>query len=158
MALFEDDGVAPEQGSVFHVEPNDSEPEWDDDEEDIDPIEHHDIRNTPVSMPDFKKGRTPKLQKSLESLYTMIGTGIFPFDNQVGVVVLESAPNCAKSLNDLAEKNPRLRRQLESLLSAGAYGAVISAHLPIAVIVATKYVPSLRENYGRVMADFKKTA
>lgn len=153
-------GVAPEKGSVFHVEHEDLEPEWDDDEEDVAPIEHNDIRSTPVSMPDFKKGRTPKLQKSLESFYLMLGTGIFPFDNQVGVVVMESAPNCASALNDLADKNPRLRKQLESLLSAGAYGAVISAHLPIAVIIATKYVPSLRENYGKMMADFaaKKSA
>lgn len=157
MALFEDDddsGVAPETGTVFHVK-QEPEPEWDD-EDDVEPIEHNDIRNTPVSMPDFKKGRTAKLQKDLEGLYTMIGTGIFPFDNQVGVVVLESAPNCASSLYDLAQKNPRLRKQLESLLSAGAYGAVISAHLPIAVIIATKYVPSLRDSYGRLMDDMKK--
>jgi hypothetical protein len=161
MGLFDDDlsgsGVAPESGSVFHVEPENIEPEWDD-EEDVDPIEHNDIRSTPVAMPDFKKGRTPKLQKDLENLYTMIGTGIFPFDNQVGVVILESGQNCASSLYELAQKNPRLRKQLESMLSAGAYGAVISAHLPIAVIIATKYIPSLRENYGRMMADFKKTA
>lgn len=159
MALFEDDepiGVAPETGNVFHVKQVDQEPDWDD-EEDTEPIEHNDIRSTPVSMPEFgKKGRTPSLQKDLEGLYTMLGTGVFPFDQQVGVTIIDSAPNCASSLYELAQKNPRLKRQLTSLLSAGAYGAVISAHLPIAVIIATKYVPSLRENYGRLMDDMKK--
>lgn len=155
MALFDDEpGVAKEHSPVFHVEP--AETDWEDSEEpDVEPIEHNDIRDTPVTMPTPIKGRKRTLQKDLEGLYTMIGTGIFPFDNQVGVVVLESAENCASSLADLAEKNPRLKKQLQSMLSAGAYGAVISAHLPIAVIIATKYVPSLRENYGRMMNDFK---
>lgn len=162
MGLFDDEpivkGVAPESGSVFHVEQENVEPIWDE-EPDAEPIEHNDIRNTPVSMPEFgKKTRTAQLQKDLEGLYTMLGTGIFPFDQQVGVTIIDSAPNCASSLYELAQKNPRLKRQLTSLLSAGAYGAVISAHLPIAVVIATKYVPSLRDSYGKMMDDFKNSA
>lgn len=157
MGIFDTDGVAPEtgmpDGRVFT--PVEDTADWDD-HVDESPTEHYDIRNTPVDMPESgkKKGRTPKLQSDLEMLYGVLGAGIFPFDNQVGVVVLESAPNCASALYELSTKNAALRRTLTSLTNAGAYGAVISAHLPIAVMVATKYVPTIRENYGAAVNNF----
>lgn len=155
MGLFDDDGVAPEHGMPdLKIAPSDHTA--DDFEDDADPIEHNDIRNTPVSLPEAKKSRTPKLQKDIEGLYTMVGTGIFPFDQQVGVTIIDSAENCSAALYELSTKNPRLRRTLESFLSAGAYGAVITAHLPIAVIVATKYIPPLRDQYGEMLKNFKE--
>lgn len=158
MGLFDDlssEGVAPENGMPnLRVVSEEVSESWEDDTE---PVEHYDIRSTPVSMPDAPKGssRKTKLQRDLESFYTIVGTGIFPFDQQVGVTILDSAPKCAESLTELAQKNPRLKRTLESMMNAGTYGAVISAHLPIAVIIATKYIPPIRDNYGRIMDEFK---
>lgn len=154
--LFSDnDGVAPDTGiltdKMTFVEVDKEDPE---DDPDTEPIEHNDIRNTPVELPTVLKGkgRTPSLQKELESWYMMIGTGVFPFDPQVATVILSQAPQCAEALNDLAMKNPRVKRALQSMLTAGAYGAVITAHLPIAVILATKYTP-LGEQYGAFLSQ-----
>jgi hypothetical protein len=150
MGLFDSEGIAPETGMPdFHI---DADPtEITDDDWDEEPIEHVDIRSTPVSLPDQKAKRAGKLEKDLMSFYTMIGMGVYTFDNQVGVTILDSAPNCAESLASLANTNPRLKKTLESLLNAGTYGAVISAHLPIAVIIATKYIPPVRDNYGTLL-------
>lgn len=156
MSIFDKDGVAPETGMPNFTMEEDSTDFLDDIEDDAEPIEHNDIRSTPVSMPDFKKSRTPNLQKELASWYTMVGTGIFPFDQQIGVTVIESADNCSAALYDLAQKNPSVKRALNNMLSAGAYGAVISAHLPIAVLVATKYIPPLRDSYGAAFDSFVK--
>lgn len=98
----------------------------------------------PPKPPTKKKTR---LRDDIMGLYAAMGLGIFPFDQYVGTLVSENAENCAIAWEDLAAKNPAVKRALESILTTGAYSAVIAAHMPIAVAVATKYIPGLREQY-----------
>lgn len=116
------------------------------------PPDHTSIVDTPVAAPAGGTRRATKMTKQLEDLYSMLGTGIFAFDRQVGVTVLEQGPACAKALDELAATSPAVRRALTSLLSTSAWSAVIMAHLPIVTVVATKYVPYLREIYLRDVA------
>lgn len=116
------------------------------------PADHTSIVDTPVTAPGGTTRRATKMTKQLEDLYSMLGTGIFAFDRQVGVTVLEQGPACAKALDELAATSPAVRRALASLLSTSAWSAVIMAHLPIATVIATKYVPYLREIYLRDVA------
>lgn len=107
-----------------------------------------------VPMPDPKKsGRPSKIKTEVQNLYTAAGLGIYPFDNVLGALIADNAENCAVAWDELAKKNPAIKRTLEKLLETSAYGTLIAAHMPIAVAVATKYVPNLRETYEQVFAQ-----
>ena len=135
-----------------------SEEQWDAEpavEPDKPPVEHNSIINTPVEVPipDTKK-RASNLQKNLQDMYVMLGIGIAPFDEQTATVILDNSERCASSLDDLAKKNPAVKRALEGLMTTSAYGAVIAAHLPILVTVATKYIPPVRDRYADTLSMF----
>lgn len=87
------------------------------------------------------------LRKGLEKMYANMGTMIFIVDPMVGTTILNQSAACAASLDELAKTNPKVRAALMRMMETNAYGAVLAAHLPIAVAIATKYVPELRRGY-----------
>jgi hypothetical protein len=137
--------------------------------------------DAPTSAPDFSmpdpnggkrkwwqgkaKAKTPKrpkaipsaprggILKPLEELYTGIGLMMMPFDPSCGRVIIEAAPACAKSLNDMANTNPAVRRLLISLLSTSAMGAVVMAHAPIVMAIAMHHIPALKSKQEKMVAD-----
>ncbi len=50
-----------------------------------------------------------------------------------GQVIVQNAPNIADALSTLAKNDPRVAEALERLLSAGAYGGLITALMPVAI-------------------------
>lgn len=54
----------------------------------------------------------------------------------VGLVIAEQAEACANAWGDAADANPRIREALERVLTVSIMGAVIAAHVPIAIGVA----------------------
>lgn len=94
------------------------------------------------------KRRNTQLKTGLTTLYAGVGTMVFTFDQQVGQVILQNAENCAESLDQLARENPKVKRALEGIMETSAWSGVIMAHLPIAVMIGTKYVPYLRDQYN----------
>lgn len=118
--------------------------------------EHHSILDTPMAAPSTGKGKRPSpMAAQLEAYYTMAGTGLFMVDQQLGTVVISQAPECARALDELARKDPRVRSALNSILQTGAWSGVIAAHLPIAVAAGTKYVPEMRRRYRESTAARK---
>lgn len=111
-----------------------------------------DAEPTPI---EFGKRRTPKLEGELMALYGTLALAVSPFDPGMGSVIFENSEQCAHSLAELAKKNPRVKRVLESMLETSAWSAVIAAHLPIAVYAATKYIPTLRD---KLEADARQAA
>lgn len=126
--------------------------------EDISPesVDVDDFRTTPVSLPEREKRRKTKLQKALQDLYVAVGTGVFPFDQQLGTVIVQQAEECARALTELSATSPTIRRALEALIETSAWGTVIIAHMPILVMIATKYVPAVRDNYSHVMTAWNQ--
>lgn len=121
---------------------------------DTPPIEHNDILTTPVMPPAPPKGkRKTALRTSLEGMYATAGTLVYVADQQTGTVILEQGPKCAEALDELAQKDPKIKAALESMLSTSAWGAVIAAHLPILVQVGTTYIPPLTARYKSQMAN-----
>jgi hypothetical protein len=115
--------------------------------------EHVNIIDTPVEPPTGgQKKRRSALVSQLEASYTMLGTGVFMLDPQIGNTIITQATPCAEALDELAQKNPKVKAALNNMLTAGAWSAVITAHLPIAVHVGTKYIPELRRRYS---ADYR---
>lgn len=62
----------------------------------------------------------------------------------IGLALVENAEPAAGALAQLAEDNPKMREALERLLTVSAFGAVVTAHLPIVLAagLATGAVPA----------------
>lgn len=93
-----------------------------------------------ASKPIPPKPRSGALVKPLTDLYTSIGTMMLPFDQVCGLVVVNSAEDCARSLDTLARENPKVRRALMAMVETSVWGQVIAAHLPIITAVAMHHV------------------
>jgi len=94
------------------------------------------------------------LRKPLEDLYAGLGMMLIPFDPSCGKVIIEAAPRCAETLDDLAKTNPAVRRILISLVTTSALGAVIMAHAPILMAIAMHHIPALREKQEKMVGEF----
>lgn len=85
--------------------------------------------------------RKDEFVEPLTEFYTLAGVLVTPFDNVCGPVIIESAPTCAKSLQELAEKNDSVRRALRTLTQVSIMGQVIAAHAPILLAVIGHHMP-----------------
>lgn len=94
------------------------------------------------------------LRQPLEDLYTGLGMMIMPFDAHCGKIIIDAAPRCAETLDDLAKTNPAVRRILISLVTTSAMGAVIMAHAPIIMAIAMHHVPALKERQEKMVGEF----
>lgn len=89
-----------------------------------------------------KRASAPKkgaYKETLQEMYAYVGMGIMIVDPTCGNAVIESAEQCAQSLDDLAYTNESVRRVLDTLTQGSAIGAVIMAHLPIVMAVAAHH-------------------
>lgn len=82
------------------------------------------------------------LVKPLTGLYEMVGGFIILADPDCGTAVINSAEDCAKSLDDLAKTNPKVRKVLMRMVESGAVTKVIIAHLPILLAVMAHHFPN----------------
>lgn len=80
-----------------------------------------------------------QIQHSLEDFYVLLGSMAGSIPNprvkMVGDSIVLNGPKCAESLVEAAKKDPRLKRILIQLTTAGAYSGILIAHTPI--ILAT---------------------
>lgn len=90
-------------------------------------------------VPRAKKGQ---FIEPLQTLYVTLGMTLYGFDQVCGMAIINSAEACAKTLDDLAYQNDAVRRVLLSLTTTSAAGAVLMAHLPILIAVASHHVPA----------------
>lgn len=113
----------------------------------------------PTELPQAgTKKRNTQLKRQIADLYVFAGTTTFMFDQQIGGLVIQQADACAESLDELARTNPAVKRALEKLLETSIYGAVLAAHAPIVIAVATKYVPYLRKSYEDTVDNYNAAA
>lgn len=84
------------------------------------------------------------LVKPLTDLYVVVGTAIYPFDQNIGATFIENAKSCAESLDQAARVDKKLRAFLMSLVGASVWGPVIIAHAPIATAITLKLIPNLK--------------
>jgi len=105
-----------------------------------------------------RKVRVPPKRKDefvepLIGMYTMLGVAITPFDNHCGPIIIGQAEPCARSLDELAEKNESVRKALRSLTQASALGNVVMAHAPIVIAVASHHMPGMMPFNPRQESD-----
>lgn len=91
--------------------------------------------------------------KPLTEMYGFIALAIMPLDPQCAMAIMEAAPKAAESLDALAKNNDAVKRVLIMLTQTSAWGAVISAHLPIIIAVSVHHVPAIKNSaFGSLMA------
>lgn len=86
----------------------------------------------------------------LTELYVGIGTMLMMADPVCARAIIEAAPECAKSLDELAYQNDAVRRALISLTQTSAVGMVLFAHMPIIMAVTFHHVPKARAAFGNL--------
>lgn len=82
----------------------------------------------------------------LMEMYGFVALAIMPFDAECAMAIMTAAPKAAESLNELAKVNPGVKRVLIMLTQTSAWGAVITAHLPIIIAVSVHHIPAVRES------------
>lgn len=94
----------------------------------------------PVKEPASKPG---EFVGPLEELYALAGLGVSMFDSDgvCGPAIANSAHDAAVAWDELAQKNPAVRRSLRKLTQGSAWGTVLAAHLPIAIAIAGAHMP-----------------
>jgi hypothetical protein len=92
---------------------------------------------TPKSPPTGDPGKKTltKLGKSLKETYETVGGMVLLFDMQCGTAVIENAENMARSLDTLAQNNPKVKEVLLKLTEASGWGQVLVAHAPVLLAV-----------------------
>lgn len=72
-------------------------------------------------------------EEALTRYYILLGMGISPMRPQLGAALAAQAEECAKAWCDVAKENDSVRRVILWLVEGGAWGALLLAHLPIAI-------------------------
>jgi hypothetical protein len=102
---------------------------------------------------------TPPMPRSglagpLTNMYTGLGLSLSMVDRNCGQAIVESAEDCAQAWEELAKRNPKVRRALLMLLETSDVTKIIIAHAPIMMAVASHHVPFVREQQLKVVEMF----
>lgn len=105
----------------------------------------------PVGDPVMPKTRNTLLKTELTRLYGSAGMVLYPFDPICATAILSNAEKMAESMEELARKDPRVKRVLEKILETSAIGLVISAHAPVIATIVSHHVPVFRERLEKMV-------
>ena len=96
-----------------------------------------------------RRGRKPKRPVSrakkgaftepLMQMYGFAGVAVFMRDQHCGQAIIDNAEKCAEALDELAYQNESVRRVLDALVTTSAFGAVVMAHAPIIMAMASHH-------------------
>ena len=95
---------------------------------------------TTVREPASKPG---EFVEALTPIYTAIGVAVSFRDRDgiCGPAIVSNAEKCAIAWDELAQKDPAVRRALRTMTRGSAWGAVIAAHGGIALAIAAAHGP-----------------
>jgi hypothetical protein len=102
---------------------------------------------------------TPAMPRSglagpLTNMYTGLGLSLSMVDRNCGQAIVESAEDCAQAWEELARRNPRVRRAILMLLETSDVTKIVIAHAPIMMAVASHHVPFVKEQQLKVVEMF----
>ena len=92
-------------------------------------------RTTTPKTPAADQPTMVEVRKSLEDIYALVGNMLAAYPNprlaMVGQSIASHAESCAESIVEAAKKDPKLKRALLKMTTAGAYSGIFMAHMPI---------------------------
>jgi hypothetical protein len=95
--------------------------------------------SAPRATPSTRKPPQPSLQKRLAGSLTTFGTVACLFHQGDGMLIVQHAESVSKALAKLASENAAIAANLERMLTAGTYGALFAALLPLFVGIAANH-------------------
>lgn len=109
------------------------------------------LEDTPQSdsIPESSKQDKPfvyrpgALVKPLEGVYETLGGIVMLADRVCGEAIVNSARQCAESLDELARTNPKVRKVLVNLVTTNTLTKVVVAHIPVLVAVLGHHFPKV---------------
>ncbi len=101
---------------------------------------------------------TNALIRPLEEFYTTVGTFMLPFDQPCGTAVINSAHQCAVSIDNLARENPKVRAAILRMVETSVWGAVIAAHAGIIMTIAQHHGPGSAKAPDHVPPEWEARA
>jgi hypothetical protein len=100
-------------------------------------------RKTAPPRPVRDQPSFPQMQESIEEFYVLAGALLAQYPSEktkmIGTAIGTNAGVCAESIIEAAKKDPRLRRILVRLTTAGVYSGIFVAHLPILMAAYVAY-------------------
>lgn len=92
---------------------------------------------------------TDKLISDIEGFYGIIGLSLtaYPKASFDGMLIAQSAQQLAESWRDPIDRNPKIKKLWAKVFQASGYGALISAHMAIAIPILQHHriIPSAME-------------
>lgn len=90
------------------------------------------------AKPRTQRPTLPQIEKAMSANLKILGMAVSGFDSYDGEVLIKASDEIAKQLVEVAKVSPKTRAMLEGLMSAGAYGGLMTVVtsqvvMPIAV-------------------------
>lgn len=96
------------------------------------------------------------LAQPLTNMYTGLGMTVAMVDRHCGMAIVESASDCAEAWEEMARRNPKVRRALLMLLETSDVTKIVIAHAPIMAAVFAHHAP-LGERQMTLIEQFANT-
>lgn len=117
------------------------------------PLSESPFGTAPVfdDVPDMPKSKaeTELILKSLLKSYVGMGMAISIVAPQDGMIVVQNAEDLTESWRMLLDNDPKLRRIMKKAIQGSGWGAVISAHLAVAVPIISNHRDKLQHLVSR---------
>lgn len=107
--------------------------------------------------------RKSSLETRLAGSLTTVGLGVAAAGGMTseavqrdGILIITNAPNIAKALADIAAGNPAVAANLERMLAAGTYAALVAAVMPLVIGIGANHgviPPHVAEMVGVELPD-----
>lgn len=103
-------------------------------------------------VPDKVPNRKGQFVKPVAEFYVVLGMAVTPLKPNVGRVFAEQAQDCAEAWDKLAHENETVRRYLQGFLTVNTAGALLFAHIPIALAIAAE-LPIVQKRAGKKLEE-----
>jgi hypothetical protein len=77
-------------------------------------------------------------------MYSQFAMLVGMFDPDIAQAIVMNTQAMAASMENLAKESPATRAVLNKMVATSAVGQVIAAHTPVAMVIAVKYIPAIR--------------
>jgi len=155
-------GTKPEPPASFGTSPSLDElkASKDDREEDRAPgkVKRGKRGKEPRQAPEVPPFRAGPIAAGMNKLYLRAGKLVRVMDPDIGTAIIETTRKetdddvtVGEAWEELAKTNPRIRAFLLKLISGGAYGQLLMAHLPIVLAILMKDAIRKRLPFQRIM-------
>lgn len=88
------------------------------------------------------------VEAGMTQFYAQIGMMVGLVKPRSGEAFVQNAQAMAKSCERVAKESPQMRKVFDSLVTSSAWGEFISAHAPVAAVLAMDFIPAIQKKFN----------